>query len=226
MLDIANDEPVIEAKGIYSIEKFIIARRLMYWQVYLHKTVLSAEHMLIQIIRRAKYLMKNGENLFATDPYRIFLSKNVDKKDFSSSPHYFDAFAEIDDYDVFTSIKAWANHKDKVLRILCSNLVNRQLFRTKLQNTPFDAGYIDQIRAAVMKLLDIDFEDTKYFVLSDVAKNSAYDPVNDTINILFKDGTIEDITKASDQLNVEVLSKTVTKFFLCHPKQIGGFNNS
>jgi len=226
MLDIANDEPVIEAKGIYSIEKFLIARRLMYWQVYLHKTVLSAEHMLIQIIKRAKYLMKNGVNLFTTDPYKIFLSRDIKKEDFSSNPQYLEAFAEIDDYDVFTSIKVWANHNDKILSILCSNIVNRQLFRTKIQNTSFRPEHIEQTRAAVMKLYDIDYEDSKYFVFSDVAVNSAYDPVNDKINILFKDGSIEDITKASDQLNVDVLSKTVSKYFLCHPKQIEVFNNS
>jgi len=224
MLDIANDEPVIEAKGIYSIEKFLIARRLMYWQVYLHKTVLSAEHILIQIINRAKYLIENGDTLFATDPYKLFLSETVTKKDFYSSPQYLEAFAEIDDYDVFTSIKVWAKHKDKILATLCSNLVNRQLFRTEIRNTPFKTEHVEDIRKSVMKLYDIDHEDSKYFVFSDVAKNNAYDPVNDKINILFKDGTIQDITRASDQLNVDVLSKTVTKYFLCHPKQIEIFN--
>jgi len=225
MLDIANDEPVIEAKGIYSIEKFIIARRLMYWQVYLHKTVLSAEHMLVQIIRRAKFLAENGEALFATDPYKIFLSQCISKQDFEDNPHYLDAFAEIDDYDVFTSIKAWTKSKDKVLSMLCTNLVNRQLFRTILQNQPFENTLIEQAKEDVRKLLDIDAADTSYFVFSDIAKNSAYDPVNDNINILYNDGTVEDIIRASDQLNVEVLAKTVAKYFLCHPKQIT-VNNS
>ena len=220
MLDIANDEPVIEAKGIYSIEKFIIARRLMYWQVYLHKTVLAAEHMLIQIIKRAKYLVENGEPLFATDPYKIFLSQNIGKQEFILNPQYLEAFSEIDDYDVFTSIKAWTKSKDKVLSTLCTNLVNRQLFRATLQNQPFQEKQIEQAKSEIQKLLDIDAADTSYFVFSDVAKNSAYDPVNDTINILYNDGTVKDITEASDQLNVDVLSKTVTKYFLCHPKQI------
>ena len=226
MLDIANDEPVIEAKGIYSIEKFIIARRLMYWQVYLHKTVLAAEHMLIQIIRRAKYLVENGETLFATDPYKIFLSQNIGKQEFILNPQYLEAFAEIDDYDIFTSIKAWTKSKDKVLSTLCTNLVNRQLFRATLQNQPFQEKQIKQAKSEVQKLLDIDAADTNYFVFSDVAKNSAYDPVNDTINILYNDGTVKDITEASDQLNVDVLSKTVTKYFLCHPKQINTVSNS
>jgi HD superfamily phosphohydrolase len=226
MLDIANDGPVIEAKGIYSIEKFIIARRLMYWQVYLHKTVLSAEQMLVHIVNRAKYLIKNGENLFATDPYKLFLRQQVCKDDFINSPQYLEAFAEIDDYDVFTSIKAWTKSKDKVLRILCTNLINRLLFRTILQNQPFKPEQLNLARQKVRKMLDIDEADARYFVFSDVAKNNAYDPVNDTINILYRDGTIEDITKASDQLNVDVLSKTVTKYFMCHPKQIEVFNNS
>ncbi|OQX81645.1 MAG: phosphohydrolase [Bacteroidetes bacterium 4484_276] len=226
MLDIANDGPVIEAKGIYSIEKFIIARRLMYWQVYLHKTVLAAEQMLIQIIARAKYLIANGETLFATDPFKLFLAKNVIREDFNSSPQYLEAFAEIDDYDVFTSIKVWVKHKDKVLSTLCNNLVNRHLFRTHIQKIPFQPAYIEEVKSEVMKLYDIDFADTRYFVFTDVAKNSAYDPLNDKINIIFKDGRVEDITRASDQLNVEVLSKTVTKFYLCHPKQIEAVNNS
>jgi hypothetical protein len=220
MLDIANDEPVIEAKGIYSVEKFIIARRLMYWQVYLHKTVLAAEQMLVQIIRRAKFLVENGEPLFATDPFKVFLSRCINKQDFENSPRYLEAFAEIDDFDVFTSIKAWTKSKDKVLRILCHKLVNRQLFRTTLQNQPFQQWQIDEAKSDVQILLDIDAADTGYFVFSDVAKNSAYDPANDNINILYNDGTVKDITEASDQLNVDVLSKTVTKYFLCHPKQI------
>ncbi len=226
MLDIANDEPVIEAKGIYSIEKFIVARRLMYWQVYLHKTVLAAEQMLVQIISRAKYLVANGENLFATDPYKLFLSQQISRIDFVNNPQYLEAFAKIDDYDIFTSIKAWTKSKDKVLRILCTNLVDRLLFRTTLQNQPFKPEQLEQAKQEAKKILDIDEADTRYFVFSDVAKNSAYDPVNDTINILYNTGTIEDITKASDQLNVDVLSKTVTKYFLCHPKQIEVFNNS
>ena len=220
MLDVAGDEPVVEAKGIYSVEKFIIARRLMYWQVYLHKTVLAAEQMLVQIIRRAKYLMQNGEELFATEAFRFLLLHNPGRDDFMSNPETLEYFATLDDYDVFTSIKQWVSHKDKILSTLCGNLVNRQLFRTEMQNSRFDTGRLEEIKAAVMKRYHIGYEDAGYFVLSDAAKNSAYDPVNDRINILFKDGSVQDITEASDQLNVQVLSKTVTKFFLCYPKKI------
>jgi len=219
MLDIVDDELVVEAKGIYSVEKFIIARRLMYWQVYLHKTVLSAENMLMQVIRRARFLALNGEKLFATDPFGMFLQNEIGKDDFIKNPSILETFGELDDFDVFASIKMWTKSTDKVLATLSQNLVNRQLFRNEIQNKPFGYDLIAALKHKVAALYDISEADAGYFVFSDIARNSAYNPFNDRINILFRDGKVQDITEASDQLNIDILSKTVTKYFLCYPKQ-------
>lgn len=219
MLDMVDDELVVEAKGIYSVEKFIIARRLMYWQVYLHKTVLSAENMLMQVIKRAKYLAMNGEKLFATDPFRLFLENKITKDDFLKNPSILETFAELDDFDVFASIKMWTKSNDKVLSILSQNLVNRQLFRNEIQNKPFGIGLVSGLKEKVAALYKISHDDADYFVFTDIARNSAYNPFNDRINIIFRDGKVQDITEASDQLNIDILSKTVTKYFLCYPKQ-------
>jgi len=219
MLDMVDDELVVEAKGIYSIEKFIIARRLMYWQVYLHKTVLSAENMLMQIIKRARQLASKGEKLFATDSFLLFLENDLGKDDFEKTPSILESFAEIDDFDVFSSIKMWIKSSDPVLSILSQNLVNRQLFRNDIQNKPFSNELIDNLKCNVTGLYHISKADADYFVFSDIARNSAYNPFYDRINILFRDGKVLDITEASDQLNIDILSKTVTKYFLIYPKQ-------
>ena len=218
MLKVVNDQLVVERKGIYSIEKYLISRRLMYWQVYLHKTVLSAENMLMQVIKRAKFLASNGEKLFATEPFKLFLENKFWKDDFGKNPVILETFAELDDFDVFASIKIWTKSKDKVLSILSQNLVNRQLFRNEIQNKPFSNELVADLKHKVAALYDISQADAEYFVFSDVARNSAYNPFNDRINILFKDGKVQDITEASDQLNIEILSKIVTKYFLCYPK--------
>ncbi|MFW5705520.1 MAG: HD domain-containing protein, partial [Bacteroidota bacterium] len=148
MLDMHDDNLVVEAKGIYSIEKFIIARRLMYWQVYLHKTVLSAEQMLVRIIRRARYLARNGTPLFATSPLRPFLEQELYMEDFKENPDILDTFARLDDFDIFTSIKEWVHHPDKVLSNLCYSLVNRQLFRTEIMNKPIPPGAVENVKKA------------------------------------------------------------------------------
>jgi HD superfamily phosphohydrolase len=222
MLDMVDDELVVEAKGIYSVEKFIIARRLMYWQVYLHKTVLSAENMLMQVIRRARFLALNGEKLFATDPFGMFLQNEIGKDDFIKNPSILETFGELDDFDVFASIKMWTKANDKVLSTLSQNLVNRQLFRNEIQNKPFSRELVTGLKQKTATLYGISAADADYFVFSDIARNSAYNPFNDRINILFRDGKVQDITEASDQLNIEILSKTVTKYFLCYPKQVAG----
>lgn len=220
MLNIANDNLVIEAKGIYSIEKFLIARRLMYWQVYLHKTVLSAENLLINILKRAKYLVERGIVLFATPAFLEFLKHKYNRSDFENNPELLENFAKLDDYDIFTSIKVWCGCDDQILSLLCTKLVNRDLFEVQLQNHPFDETFLASIKEKVKKLYSVSDEDTKYFIISEQVENNAYTSQHDNINILFKDGTIVDIAKASDLLNIQVLSKLVTKYFLCFPKEL------
>jgi len=220
MLDIHHDEIVVEAKGIYSIEKFIVARRLMYWQVYLHKTVIAAEKMLIKILDRARYLAQTDVDLFATPTLTKFLKNTYTKNDFTYNRHLLDAFSELDDFDIYTSIKVWMHHEDKILSTLSQKLVLRRLLKIEIQDKPFEDGYIDQLRKEVAKLYHIEIEDTNYFVFTDLITNKAYNPVTDRINILYKNGDVVDIAKASDQLNVAVLSNPVTKYFLCYPKSI------
>jgi len=220
MLDIHHDELVVEAKGIYSIEKFIVARRLMYWQVYLHKTVIAAEKMLIKILDRARYLAQTDVDLFATPTLTKFLKNTYTKNDFTYNRHLLDAFSELDDFDIYTSIKVWMHHEDKILSTLSQKLVLRRLLKIEIQDKPFEDGYIDQLKKEVAKLYHIEIEDTNYFVFTDLITNKAYNPVTDRINILYKNGDVVDIAKASDQLNVAVLSNPVTKYFLCYPKSI------
>jgi len=220
MLNVKNDELVIEEKGIYSIEKFIIARRLMYWQVYLHKTVVSAENMLVGILVRAKELAAKGVDLFATPALSVFLKNNFSKKDFVSKPGLLDNFALLDDYDIFTSVKVWAKHEDKILSMLCTNLVNRKLFRIELKREKAELSSKKELITKCMKHYGISEKEASFFVVSGEVENSAYKPDNLKINISMNNGKVIDIAEAGDQLNVEVLSKTVKKYFICYPKDL------
>jgi HD superfamily phosphohydrolase len=218
MLNVVDDSLVIEAKGIYSIEKFIIARRLMYWQVYLHKTVLSAESLLIKILKRAKELAEKGVDLFATPALKVFLYNNYSKSDFEKNPDLLYTFAKLDDFDIFTSVKVWSEHEDLILNTLCKNLTSRNLFKIEIQNKSFKTSYIENIRQATAKTYKLKDSEIDYFVFFDTIGNNAYNPKSDKINILFKDNQVIDIAEASDELNISVLSKTVIKYYLCYPK--------
>lgn len=224
MLCVHNDELMVEAKGIYSVEKFIVARRLMYWQVYFHKTVVGAENILINLLKRAKQLSANGEKLWASPALSFFLENNFTKKDFLQKPNLIEEFAKLDDYDVFASIKVWAYHSDKVLSYLATSLVNRILFRTELRNVPVSETELDSIRAQTKELFNsINPDDLDFLVYSGTITNNAYIPEHDRINILNKDGTVVDISYSSDQLNVSILTKAVSKYFVCYPKIIKTF---
>ena len=220
MLDVHNDKLVVEAKGIYSIEKFIIARRLMYWQVYLHKTVLSAEYLLMRILLRAKELTENGKKLFASPALEFFLKNKITKNDFATDANTLNNFSKLDDFDIYSSIKVWMNCDDFVLSELSKDLINRRLFRIEIQGEEFDKNYIDLIKAKTKKKLKLKNNEIDYFVISDATSNYAYDPYHGQINILYKNGKTIDIADASDQLNISVLSSPVVKHFLCYPKNI------
>jgi len=220
MLTVSNDELVVEGKGIYSIEKFLISRRLMYWQVYLHKAVLAADQMLINLLRRAKFLGEQGEPLFATPVFEMFLRNNVRKSDFDPSSDWLKRFALLDDYDVFTSLKVWMNHPDPILSSLCRNLIERRLFRVEMQTKPFDPGYVERIRQKTMQTFGISESEIGYFMTSDRVENKAYNPLHDTIKIKVRNNELLDITEASEQLNMSVLPTTVSRYVLCFPKNI------
>lgn len=216
MFDIVDDEILIKEKGIYSIEKFIVARRLMYWQVYLHKTVLSAEFLLAKIISRARELLCNGEKLFVTPELNMFLTKNISKFELEQEV-YLNAFASLDDNDIMTCIKVWMQSKDIVLSRLASMLIERKLLKVKISNTSFDVEQVNEIRKIHQKELGLNDHEIKYFVFQEQMINNAYDPRKDTIKIKYKDGTVKDITDASDNLNVSALAKPVTKHYLFAP---------
>lgn len=218
MLNIVNDELVIEEKGIYSIEKFIIARRLMYWQVYLHKTVLSAEFLLINILKRAKELANDGKDLFATKALKLFLYNTIDKVAFQSDPDALDSFSKLDDFDIMTSVKEWMESEDKVLSQLCKRMVNRQLFKVEIQDKAFTKDYVNKLLKKVEKKYKFQPEEAELFVFTESITNNAYNPKRDKINILLKNGTIADVTDTADQLNISALAKEVKKYFVCYPK--------
>ncbi len=222
MLNVHRDEVVVDIKGIYSIEKFIVARRLMYWQVYLHKTVLSAEHLLIRILNRAKLLAERGENVFASPALETFLKNRFVEHDFIERPDLLGVFAQLDDYDVFFAVKMWMRSTDKVLRLLSQKLVNRNLMKIEIQSMPFDAGYIGDLKSKTMKFYDLTTDEAESFVFSDEVANNAYNPAFDKISMLHRDGRTEDITQSSDQINTELLSRIIRKYFLCYPKEVAG----
>ncbi len=218
MLTVVNGELVVEAKGIYSVEKFLIARRLMYWQVYLHKTVLSAEKLLVNILKRAKELSLTGTELFATPALSLFLRNNYNKKDFISKPELLQQFVLLDDYDIMASIKVWMNHEDKVLSLLCKNMIERHLYKIQLQNKKFTETEKSVLLEKVMKKYKLTKKEAEYFVFTESVNNSAYNSSEIKINILFNNNVLVDVAKASDQLNIKMLSKKVTKYFMCYPK--------
>jgi len=202
------------------VEKFIVARRLMYWQVYLHKTVLSAENLLIHILRRAKSLAEQGHALFAGPSLETFLKHRYTTEDFMASPELLDTFAQLEDYDIFYSIKMWTKSEDKVLSLLSSNLINRHLPKIEIQSTPFSKTYIEDITRRTREKYKLSDEEISYFVFTDEVANNAYNPAFDKILMLYPQGVVTDITKSSDQINTELLSRTITKYFLCYPKDI------
>ena len=219
MLNVSKGELVVDAKAIYSVEKFIIARRLMYWQVYLHKAVLSAEFSLVEILKRAKYLVQKGEDLFATTALKEFLSNDHSLDDFNTNKSLLDLFCQLDDFDIMTSIKEWTNHNDKVLSTLSQKIIKRKLLKIELQDKAFEESYTKEIQQKAAAFYDISPSESKHLVFSNKIDNKAYNPKKDKINLLYKDGRIVDIAEAADQLNISVLAKTVTKHFLCYPKE-------
>jgi hypothetical protein len=216
MLNVVNDDLVIEEKGIYSVEKFLVARRLMYWQVYLHKTSLVAEQLLIRVLKRAKELVEKGEKLNASKSLSFFLYNKIGPENFSSET--LSVFARLDDYDIISAMKEWQDHQDFVLSNLCNMIINRELLKVKIKKKKPSAEKLKKRRVALQQKENISAEEADYFVFSGEVTNTAYKSENNNINILHKNGKISDVAKASDQLNLKALSKTVVKYYMCYPK--------
>lgn len=215
MLEVVDGNLAVEEKGIYSVEKFITARRLMYWQVYLHKTVLAAEHLLINIVKRARELALAGTELFGTPALLDFLRNDYRPDAFSTDQGLLEKFAALDDFDVMASVKVWSKHSDKVLSILCNGLINRSLYKIEIRKEAFSDTEILERQQQIASALEIDRELAAYFVFARQVENNAYDSEDDKINILFKTGQVLDIAESSDNFNISSLTRPVRKHFLC-----------
>jgi len=220
MLNVVDDTIVVEEKGIYSIEKFLVARRLMYWQVYLHKTVTSGEQMLGKILKRARELSLKGEKLFSTPALNHFLVNSITKEQFKHEEHHLETFTCLDDTDVMSAVKVWTRHADTVLSKLCESFIQRRLYHVDITNTKPDAFRVEELRSKAMEKYNIGFEDAGYFVFTDTISNNAYKVGDTDIKIQMKGGTIKDITTASDNSNLEALAKTVEKYIFCYTKDL------
>ena len=216
MMHVQDDYLVIEEKGIYSVEKFLVARRLMYWQAYLHKTSVVAELILTKILKRAKELTHKGVKLESSKPLGFFMQNKIELQEFNSE--ILNTFSQLDDYDVLSAIKAWQFHEDFVLSGLCKMIINRDLLKIKMLEDKPSKDILDSYKASFMKLHDLSEKEVDYFVFKGKIKNQAYNKDSEPIRILKKDKTIEDVVQASDQLNLKALSKPVTKYFICFPK--------
>jgi HD superfamily phosphohydrolase len=224
MLNVVDDSLVIEEKGIYSIEKFLIARRLMYWQVYMHKTVFSAESLLVKILKRAKELALSGNDLYATPALRFFLYNNIGHADLINDGNFTPGliaanFARLDDTDILVSVKYWADYADKVLSDLSRRLVNRDLFAVELQNDPFPGERLKELRACAGDLMNVTQEFEEYYVFTDTISNPPYTPDASEVKILLKTGETADISTLSDIFDHSFLSERIIKYFLCYPKE-------
>lgn len=221
MLRVYNDQLVVESKGIYSIEKFLIARRLMYWQVYLHKTALVAEKMLTNIFRRVRHLTQLKIAPKVSPSLEFFINNRLTINDFKSNGDVLDNFASLDDNDIMGALKIWSCHTDKVLSWLAGGLLNRNLLAIEIQDNPFDENKVSELRKKVKKNYSLDDnEQSEYFVFTGTISNNAYSVDDDKINILYRENLIMDISDASDVLDLSVLGKTVKKQILCYPKSI------
>lgn len=220
MLNVKDDQIAVEVKGIYSVEKFLIARRLMYWQVYLHKTVIAAEQLLAKILKRSRELALKGESVFTTPALSHFLKKPISRDAFMNEDHHLQMFATLDDTDIMAAVKVWAGHDDFVLSKLCRDLVHRDLYKVDITNEAPEKQFIAELTGLAAKKYDITEHEASYFVFDDIIGNDAYKPGDGNIRILMKDGTVKDIAAASDNSNLEALAKTVKKYILCYDKRL------
>ncbi len=220
MLNIVNEELVVEEKGIYSIESFLNSRRLMYWQVYLHKTAICAERMLIELIKRAKLLTQKGAEVKATPAFSFFLERDISFGDFEEDPDILEIFMALDDNDIWGSLKFWVNHEDMILQDLSRRLLYRDLLGIKILNERVSKEVVKDLRKSVAVKYSITGKEAKYFVNTGFVSNSAYVVKDQSINILSKKGEVIDVAQAADLPNIKAISKIVRKQYLCWPKDV------
>jgi hypothetical protein len=218
MLNVKDDRLVVEAKGIYSIENYLTTRRLMYWQVYLHKTTVGYEKILVNALMRAKMLVKEGRQLFASPALTYFLENDADKEWFETHDEALRMYAELDDSDIWSAMKVWKHDDDLILSTLATDLLDRQLFKVEVTEEKPSEEYLTEIRHRIAREMNISDDDTNYLVsLTEIGKDM-YNPEDDSIGILYKDGIVKDISEASEILNVQLLSKKIRKYYLCYQR--------
>lgn len=218
MLDVVDDNLVVNSKGLYSIENYLMSRRLMYWQVYLHKTTVSSEKVLVNALLRAKKLALEGENVFATPCLGYFLYNDIDAEKYRNSEEAQRNYAMLDDNDIWSSLKVWTGSKDKVLSILSSDILNRNLFKVEITGTPTEEGHINEVRTKLAARFGVSYEDAGYLMSVDTIQKDMYDVNDDQISIIFKDNTVKDISEASEVMNIALLSKKIRKYYLCYQR--------
>ena len=218
MMNVENDVLVIEEKGIYSVEKFLLSRRLMYWQAYLHKTSLVAELILMKVLKRAKELTLKGIKLPCSEPLLYFMQNKITLEDFDAEK--LDLFSQLDDFDIISALKAWQKNNDFILSTLSKMIINRDLLKIKLSAEKIPMEESQSLKEEFAEAHNISAVDAGYFIFRGKIKNQAYSKEAEPIRILKKDKTIEDVVEASDQLNLKSLSKLVTKYYICFPKQL------
>ena len=216
MLNVKDDRLVVDSKGIYSIENFLTTRRLMYWQVYLHKTAVGYEKILINTLLRAKELAKSGKEIFATPALAYFLRNDVDDAWFATHDEALEMYSDLDDSDIWSAMKVWKKSDDKILSTLATDMLDRHLFKVEVTEEAPTEEYVNDIRQHIAARMDIPLEDTRYMMsLTELGKDM-YNPEDDSIGILYKDGSVKDISEASEILNVQLLSKKIRKYYLCY----------
>lgn len=215
MLDVVDDGLVVDHKGIYSIESYLIARRLMYWQVYLHKTAVACEAMLINVLRRAKQLTRQGRRLFATPALTYFLENDVDQERFRQDAEALHHYCALDDNDIWSSVKVWMNDEDRVLALLSANLVERNIFRVKVYDEPIPEEKINVVRQEIQTRLNLSDDECRYLLSANTVRKNMYSMNDDHISIKYKDGTCKDISEASELFDIARISKKNSKYYLC-----------
>lgn len=218
MLNVVEDNLVIDEKGIYPIENYLTSRRSMYWQVYLHKTVVACEKILINILRRAKYLVKNGENLFAPPALQYFLYNDIDNHKFTEDEDVLKFYAKLDDNDIWSTVKVWMDSKDKILSMLSYNLINRKTFKVEVHDEEVDENYIHDLRLKLSEKYQISYDETQYLYGLDTIKTNMYDIENDNIKVYMKDNSIRDICEVSELLNVALLIRQKPKYYIIYQR--------
>ena len=216
MLNVFDDKLVVESKGIYSIENFLLSRRFMYWQVYRHKTAIASEVMLKNVLRRAKELASNGVELFASPALQFFLKQEITADDFLKNPQTTQHYTNLDDNDVWTSLKVWQTHPDKVLSMLSRGMTNRKLFKIQITNQLISKETERATTEKFMQKFHISENEAQYLVASGSFTTDVYSKFDESIQILFNDGTIRDISTASDMFNIELLSKKAEKYYFAY----------